>query len=333
MKLYLLTLATSLTTLTGVQVEDLAKAGAHPVSVILGSWKDDQRENREILWKCYLPKDSPGPFPVVIYSHGGGGNRDTNEMLGRHLASYGFASLHIQHPGSDDVAVRKSPRSLKAVNSPKESEPRFRDVHFVTKLLGDPRRLGELSGKLDPDRVGIAGHSYGGLTAQVIAGQVIKDYDQKLALPKLKGAFILSPSPPREDYGEPSTAFGKMLMPIFSLTGTADGPPDKAFTAKDRTELFQKANSVDRWLLVMEGASHFTLSGQKTKPRIAALIPGMESDPNLEKNHELMRIAAVAFWRTTLLQDEEARKYLTEGGFSKRVGSRGTFDFQPGKKQ
>jgi predicted dienelactone hydrolase len=333
MKHLWLTITLSFASLTSIRADDLAQAGAHPVSVILGSWIDDQRDSREILWKCYLPKDATSPVPVVIYSHGGGGNRDTNEMLGRHLASHGIASLHIQHPGSDDVAVRTSPRSLKAVNSPKDSEPRFRDVHFVTKILSEPKKLGELSGKLDPDRVGIAGHSYGGLTAQVIAGQVIKDYDQKLALPKLKGAFILSPSPPREDYGEPETAFGKMLMPIFSLTGTADRPPDKAFTPKDRTELFQKAESVDRWLLVMEGASHFTLSGQKTRPRIAALIPGMEADPNLEKNHELMRIAAVAFWRTTLLQNQEAKKYLTEGEFNKRVGSRGKFEFQPGKKQ
>jgi hypothetical protein len=83
----------------------------------------------------------------------------------------------------------------------------------------------------------------------------------------------------------------------------------------------------------MEGASHFTLSGQKTRPRIAALVPGMEADPNLEKNHELIRIAAVAFWRTTLLQNQEAKKYLTEGEFNKRVGSRGKFEFQPGKKQ
>jgi predicted dienelactone hydrolase len=331
MKHSCLAIAISLTVLSGMRAEDLAQPGPHRVTAVLGSWKD-AKSDREIAWKCYLPKEAPRPVPVVIYSHGGGGNRETNEMLGQHLASYGVASLHIQHPGSDDVAFRKNPRSLKAVNNPKESEPRFRDVHFVVEMLGDPKTLGELSGKLDADRVGIAGHSYGGLTAQVIAGQVIKDYDQKLALPKLKGAFILSPSPPREDYGEPTTAFGKMLMPIFSLTGSADNPPDKAFTAKDRTELFKQAKTIDRWLLVLDGASHFTLSGQKTRPKISALIPGMEADPNLEKNHELIRIAAVAFWRTTLLEDQEAKKYLTEGGFGKRVGSRGSFDFLTGKK-
>jgi predicted dienelactone hydrolase len=297
-----------------------------------GEWKDPSRDSRSVLWKCYLPAEAKKPVPVVIYSHGGGGTRDTNAMLGRHLASHGFASLHLQHVGSDDRALRANPHSLKAVNDPKASEPRFRDIAFVAKQLRSGEQLGELKGRLDVERLGIAGHSYGGLTCQVVAGQQIQGYDHKLSVPELKGAFILSPSPPRGAYGEAATSFQKMLMPMFSLTGTADSPPDKSFPAKDRRVPYDRTSNVDQWLLVLDGASHFTLSGQEKLPAVAAKLPGMEADPKLAENHACIRAAAVAFWQTVFSNDEAARGYLNDGGFAKFVGKRGNVEHKAATK-
>jgi dienelactone hydrolase len=302
------------------------------VQVIEGEWKDTSRASRPVLWKCYLPADAKKPVPVVIYSHGGGGTRETNGMLGRHLASHGFASLHLQHEGSDVKAVRANPRSLKAVNDPNESEPRFRDIGFVVTRLQSGDQLGELEGRLDTERMGIAGHSYGGLTCQVVAGQQVKGFDQKLAVPALKGAFILSPSPPRDAYGDAKSSFGKMLMPMFSLTGTADNAPGKEFAAKDRRVPIDHTSNVDQWLLVLDGASHFTLSGEEKRSAVARLFPGMEADPHLADNHACIRAAAVAFWQTVFLQDADARRYLDGGGFAKLVGKRGTVESKPARK-
>lgn len=126
---------------------------------------------------------------MVIYCPGGGGNRNSNEMLGRHLASHGLAALPLQHEGSDDRAVRSNPKALQAVNDPKASEPRFRDIGFVARNIRTGESLVELQGRLDPGRIGISGQSYGGLTCQVVAGQIAEGHDQKLALPELRGAF------------------------------------------------------------------------------------------------------------------------------------------------
>jgi predicted dienelactone hydrolase len=315
------------------RADERSKPGPHRVEVIQGEWKDADRGSRSILWNCYLPTGRDKPSPVVIFSHGGGGNRETNAMLGQHLASHGFAALHIQHEGSDDRAFRADQRSLRAVNDPKASEPRFRDIAFVVANLQSKDRIGALKGRIDPERIGMSGHSYGGLTCQIVAGQHVKGYGQNLAVPALKGVFILSPSPPRESYGDAKSSFTKMLMPMFSLTGTADIPPDKSFAAKDRRVPFEQTANVDQWLLVLDGATHFTFSGQDKLPKVARLLPGMKADPNLAANHACIRAAALAFWQTVLLGDQEARKYLSEGEYGKFVGKRGVVEFKAGKPE
>jgi len=309
--------------------ENRANPGSFKVQTVEGEWKDAARDSRSVLWKCYLPQEINHKSPVVLYSHGGGGNRYSNEMLGRHLASHGFAALHIQHEGSDDRAVRHNFRVLRSVNDPKASEPRFRDIAFVVETIKNGKKIGELKGRLETSRIGISGHSFGGLTCQVVAGQIVDGYQQQLAVPDLRGAFILSPSPARRRYGTNAKSFQKMLMPMFSVTGTADSAPDRSFSAADRRIPFDRTSSVDQWLLVLNGASHFTTSGQKERPRVARFIPGMQDDPNLEENHARIRAAALAFWRMVLLNDDDSRRYLNSGEFKEYVGQHAVFEFKP----
>jgi predicted dienelactone hydrolase len=280
-----------------------------------------------------MPEQVGERVPVVIFSHGGGGSREGNAVLGNHLATHGFASLHIQHSGTDDKAFRSNPRSIAAAaNDPRKAEDRIRDVAFVVNQLKDLSLTDPNFKKINSDLIGISGHSLGGLTAQVIAGQKITGFDQTLAIPSIKGAFVLSPSPPRAGFGDADHAFGSMLMPMFSVTGTADVPPDKSFTPEERKVPFEKTNGVDQWLLLLDGATHFTFSGNESMPRIARFLPGMDADPNLVRNHNFVKAAAVAFWQLTLNLDQEASKYLNGAGFKQFIGRHGTLEFKPARK-
>ena len=189
-----------------------------------------------------------------------------------------------------------------------------------------------LRGRLDPERIGVSGHSLGGITTQVIAGQDVKGYGQQFCLPKLKGAVILSPSPPRPRFGDSATAFKDMKMPMLSITGTADTPPDKSFPAKERRVPFDRTSNVDQWLLVLDGATHFTFSGNLERPRIAALLPGMEADPKLVENHEKIKAVTLAFWRLTLLDDPIAKDKLTIV-LPIVVQSNGSLEYKPTTQQ
>ena len=65
-------------------------------------WIDTTRE-RAVPVRLYWPAQVPGgaSVPLVVFSHGIGGSRSGYSYLGKHFASHGIASLHLQHVGSD----------------------------------------------------------------------------------------------------------------------------------------------------------------------------------------------------------------------------------------
>ena len=65
-------------------------------------WTDAAR-GRTVPAKIYYPTDAAGPFPVIVFSHGLGGTREAYEYLARQWAANGYVSVHLQHPGSDDI--------------------------------------------------------------------------------------------------------------------------------------------------------------------------------------------------------------------------------------
>jgi predicted dienelactone hydrolase len=101
----------------------------------------------------------PGPWPVLVFSHGFGGVRFQSFYLTEHLATHGYVVVAPDHTGNtfadfgalgDDAAVAQS-----AVDRPE-------DARFVLDSLLDGS-LGELDA--DPDRVSMSGHSFGGWTS------------------------------------------------------------------------------------------------------------------------------------------------------------------------
>jgi hypothetical protein len=220
-----------------------------------------------------------------------------------------------------DMTVPDQPH---AVQGQKASEPRFRDIAFVVKLLKQPDRLGELKGWIDPTRIGISGHSYGGLPSQVVAGQFVKRFGYALAIPELQGAFILSPSPPRPSQGDTKDSFRNMPMPLFSVTGTEDEAPGRGFAAKDRRALFDHTSNVDQWLLILNGDTHFTFSGEETLFPVARLFPGMKPDPNLAANHEIIRAAATDRFRANTQTKTGSRRRSATAALERQRTRTGT---------
>ena len=79
--------------------DPLLMADAKTEQVDLGV--KDAKRSREIPIRVYLPADKKAA-PVVLFSHGLGGNREGSAFLGKHWASRGYAAVFLQHPGSDD---------------------------------------------------------------------------------------------------------------------------------------------------------------------------------------------------------------------------------------
>ena len=110
---------------------------------------------------------APGAFPLVVYSHGRGGTRFIASYFTEVLASHGFVVVAADHSG--DTAFDAFLGT--AVEEHENLELRPRDVSVVLDavLAADDDR-GWLGGHIDPARIGIAGHSFGGTTALALAG-------------------------------------------------------------------------------------------------------------------------------------------------------------------
>jgi predicted dienelactone hydrolase len=309
---------------TGRLTDANALKGDFAVVTELGEFVDASRGGRKILWKSYLPSGA-SKAPVVIYSHGGGGTLESGRVYGEHLASHGIGALHIQHIGTDRDAFRENPQQIsEAARNPKAGAPRYEDVGFVVREL---RRGGPFGSRIDAARLGVAGHSLGAITTLIAAGQFVEGYGQSLAAPDIKGAFALSPSPPRKGYGDAATAFDKMLAPIFHLTGTEDDAPNGDFQAPARRIPFDETTNVDQRLLILKGANHFTFGGDPD-PQLRGRS---FSYPGLERHHDLIKAASVLFWRSIFNSDAAAKQFLDGGAFKALLGPDDTLEFKPAR--
>jgi len=236
----------------------------------------------------------------MIWSHGALGSREGSSYLGKHLASHGFAALHLHHPGTDSSLVTPGAGKLRLMLALKKMskdtdqiELRFGDPRFAVDQLKQFATSGGGNRMLDTERMGIAGHSLGSITAMVVAGQKIDTTSQQYAVPEFKGALVMSPSARGK---APEKQFENMLMPIFHLTGTDNASPLGVFTPEDRITPFKLINEQDQYLLVLDKASHMSFTGRE-----------IDKDPYLDEHHKVIKMTAVAYWKMVLEQDQEAQ--------------------------
>lgn len=128
---------------------------------------------------------SKGTFPVVVLSHGTGGNRYGLAWLAISLVEQGYIVAAPDHWGNTfdnkvpEYFVRYWERPL--------------DISFVIDRLLEDEAIGTL---IDRKRIGVAGFSLGGFTALALAGAVIdcdlllenaknKKYQKEMKVPEL----------------------------------------------------------------------------------------------------------------------------------------------------
>jgi predicted dienelactone hydrolase len=312
----------------------LAPARAQPkiqVDTILGEWTDTARSNRIVPYRIYQPTNAQGARPIVIFSHGLGGNRDGAEYLLRFLAENGYTAVAVQHPGSDTPAVfggmpgtpgfdpAKAESGTRAAVTPSVAADRFRDIPFAIDQLermnaGDAK----LRGRLDLSRVGMSGHSYGAITTMALSGQSLAGGFISFDDPRIKASIAYSPSKPRR--GDPEKAFSTIRIPTFHMTGTEDKTPfDNGEPPESRQIPYRTITAADKFLLVFTGGDHMVFNGRtpRSGPR--------PTDPVFQA---LIQKASLAYWDAYLMGNKDAKAYLTDGRFKQDLGANGTYEFQ-----
>jgi predicted dienelactone hydrolase len=251
-------------------------------------------------------------MPVVLFSHGLGGSRNGSDYLMRHWVARGYVTVFLQHPGSDEAVWRNVPparrrEALTEAASVGNYIARMQDVAAVLDALEawEASRDRDLPGeRLDLTRIGMAGHSFGALTTQAVAGQAIP-----AALPgtwpdpRIRAALLMSPTAPAAMPAQ--KAFASVAIPWLIMTGTHDASPINATTAQDRLAVFAALPPGSKYELVLDGAEH-SVFGERALP-----VDRLPRNPNHPR--AILAISA-AFWDAHLAGRDDARAWLDGDG-------------------
>lgn len=277
----------------------------------------------------HYPSAGDGPWPVVVFSHGLGGSGDGYAFLGRHWASHGIVSLHPDHPGSDTATLRAAwpggSRAIqatltRAVTDPVVVEGRPRQVsHVIDRLAELERQVPALAGRLDRERIGVGGHSYGAWTAMALAGQ-------RVALAGRTGTVFADPrprafvalSPQGRNRASDENAWAGIARPVLAMTGSRDEQPaflrssgatgDTGHDGAWRAESFRFMPPGNKFLVWIEGAAHTTFAD-------GAAARMLGEDPRIDPRHrQAILDSTLAFWDAQLRGDPRARAWLDAEG-------------------
>jgi dienelactone hydrolase len=258
----------------------------------------DQSRNRRVPVRIYAPlvstdstsatgttSSTAEPLPLIVFSHGLGGSRNGYSYIGRYLAARGYIVMHTQHEGSDRSIWTTNIFSMysNVQNATREAHAidRVFDVQFsITEIL---KR--ELWGqRIDPLRIGIAGHSYGANTALMLSGAKINRMNAPLNDSRIKAALIIS-APPFHGEGEMQPILGKIKIPSLHVTGTEDiiRVPGYRSTLDDRVAVFEATGAqltpgeqviAQKRLIVFKGGTHsvFTDRTDRSGPELNSTI-------------------------------------------------------------
>lgn len=307
----------------------LARPGTAEVATLRETWRDEAR-HRDVPVKVYYDDAAAGPRAVIVFSHGLGGSRENYAYLGEHWAEQGFVSVHLQHEGSDDAVWRDARpwlrmREMKrAAADPQNAKDRPADVGFAIDQIEALNRdeKSPLHGRLDLEKVGVAGHSFGAYTAMAVAGQTLGAGSGKgvrVADPRVKAAVSMSaPAPRRKDAASLDAAYASIRVPVYHLTGTEDDSPIGETTAEERRIGFDHTTNARAYLLTLAGGDHGAFGDGRRRGRDSS---------NDERFHELILESTTAFWKATLYGDAAAQAWLDEAsGFEKELGADGVFE-------
>jgi dienelactone hydrolase len=248
-------------------------------------WVDDARHPspRAVPAKLYLPKSAGSskdatPYPLIVFSHGLGGSREGYTYLGKYWAQHGFASLHVQHVGSDRSLWTGSTLGLvgrlQQAAQADEAQARALDVHFaLDRLLADPA----WRGRVDAQRIGMAGHSYGANTTLLLSGASPSAQGRSVLLrdERIRASVLISAPP---FYGSPelTSILQSVRIPTLHITATQDDITIPGFfsDSSDRIAVYQATGSEHKALIVFSGGSHSVFTdrlntgGQELNPKI-----------------------------------------------------------------
>ncbi len=269
----------------------------------------DAARQREIPLRIYLPQQTSAA-PVVLFSHGLGGSREGSVYLGKHWAARGYVAVFLQHPGSDAGVWQDEPpaKRMAALQGAANAKTFMQRVQDVPEVLDQLTSLGNtqghpLAGRVDMDKVGMSGHSFGAVTTQAVSGQ--RDFRGRTLFTdkRIDAAIIMSPSTPRR--GTAESAFGAVSLPWMLLTGTRDTAAIGNADLASRLAVYPALPAGGKYELVLNDAQHSAFTDRP--------LPGDKIGRN-PNHHRVILALTTAFWDAWVVGSKPAQAWLDGEG-------------------
>ena len=300
-----------------------SKEGPLAVETADGLSLKDAARKKELPYKLYFPK-AGGPYPVILFSHGFGGNKDAFGPIGKHWASYGYVVIHPTHAdglgrrqadpkkdGDDKPAAQ--PRAgglLGGLNDPEKISDRVADLVLILDNLEElPKLVPGLKEKIDAKSVGVGGHSFGAYTTMLIGGVTAdlgKDKGKSFFDKRVKCILPVSGQGTGQQ-GLTDKSWDALKLPMMTITGTRDqgvGGQDVEW----KKEPFKYSPAGDKYLVIIDGANHLSFGGG---------LGGRGGDIT-----DTVKLCSTHFWDAYLKDADVAKKYLQSDKLVKDAGGK-----------
>lgn len=275
--------------------------GPHAVASKNFDWNDAERK-RDVPVKIYYPQDVKTPVPVILWSHGLGGNREAYVYLGRFWASHGYIVVHLQHKGSDSAVLREGGmQALRTAGNARNAVDRPKDITFVIdQLMKLNQDQGEFKGRFNLDAIGVGGHSFGAQTTLLAGGQKLGP-TTSFTDSRVKALMPMSAPVPAAILRE--RAYQNIKLPIMHMTGTKDDSPISETKAAERRIPFDKIAGCPQWFINFQDGDHMIFSGRMAR----AESEQKKQDLVFQK---LIKQCSLTFWNAHLKKDAQALDWL-----------------------
>lgn len=226
---------------------------AGPTTVPDLGLRDAEATDGRLPVRATVPEGA-GPFPVVVWSHTGGLDKDAYDPLVKLLAERGYVVLQPTHRDSLLYATEEQKAALmpgEGITSANWAD-RARQVNLVLDRLSDLNATHpDLKGKLDVDRIAVGGHGNGGDTAQLLGGITVGNGETRsFRSAKARAFVVIGPQ------GVPvlGAEAGKSLdRPVLMISGDRDASRDRK-PAAWRKRAFEAMPAGGKHLLWMTDA-------------------------------------------------------------------------------
>ena len=252
-------------------------------------------------------------LPVILLSHGHGAANFLSSLngygpLANFWAAHGFVVIQPTHLDSTALGLREANHP----DAPLYWRTRAEDMHHILDHLDQiEASVPGLAGRLDRDRIAVAGHSLGGNTASLLLGMRVLDPDdeteQDLSDPRIKAGVIFAAPGVGDEHLAPLAAehypmlkyidFSTMTSPALVVAGDKDLNPNFSDRLSYRADAYT-CSPPPKSLLTVFGAEHM-LGG----------ISGYDASETTDEDPErvaALRALAWAYLRSQLYPGETA---------------------------